>query len=399
MIASLRHFFSSTLECIGRTKEQRAFEEKLYINGLKKEKITIIEQINKTIPSKELAMKFVLQELDFVNQGDAFSQNFAKTSGFHPAQYLGALKKFEQERPEIEKVQKPFLDFLNQITNEKLMFQTNMAILNGVMEYWEIGKYSEEGKALLSEAKSDTSVPKKEKERTSTLKDYIKKIKTVMNKQLIYIDNKIQDLLDTFAMDKEKKVNTSTVVSKSNDIKEKEVVQEKTTIYTDEKVHELMEQYSHIIEDIITGIIEPKHVEEIALFEDKISLATEEGNSLASVFCAFFEVKSSFPTLPIPLMKMDTQGKKFFIQILTTFEAKGFSKSLQKYLKDNREEVYTLAMEDDMFMQYLIAFWYIPKSDDNKESIKSKVIEEQNFWYNRSALNGFEPAIKKVNKE
>lgn len=347
MMASLLSFFNATLDCIGRTKEQRAFEQKLYMNGLEREKTTIVQQINNSIASQSLATKFVLQELDVASQGDTFSQDFAKKSGFHSAQYLGALKSFEQDSQEIEKIQKIFLDFLNKITSEKIMSQTGMSILDGVMEYWEIGKYSEEGQALIHEEDSEKFLPIQEETETT-----------------------------------------------SSDDSEEEVPQERVKLYTDEKVNDLMEKYSHIIEDIITGIINPKHTEEIALFEEEISLATEEGNNLASVFCAFFEPKPVFSTLPLPIINMDDKSKTFFIQILTTFEAKGFSKSLQNYLDDNHENVYALATQNDKFMQYLMAFWYVWETQD-----ESKALQEQEFWYSQSALNGFEPAIQKMNQK
>ena len=230
------------------------------------------------------------------------------------------------------------------------MFQTAISILDGVMEYWEIGKYAEEDEELVHEENSEVSTPIQEVE----------------------------------------------VRSQPDDIEKEEIApaEAKVKIYTDEKVNDLMEKYSHVIEDIITGIINPKHVEEIAIFQEEISLATEEGNNLASVFCAFFEPKPSFPTLPLSIINMDDTSKTFFIQILTTFAAKGFSKSLKNYLYDNQDDVYILATKDDMFMQYLMAFWYVLESED-----QNKALEEQEFWYKQSALNGFEPAVQKLNRE
>jgi len=88
---------------------------------------------------------------------------------------------------------------------------------------------------------------------------------------------------------------------------------------------------------------------------------------------------------------MDDKSKMFLIQILNTFAKKGFSENLHDYFNKNRDVVYALATKNDMFMQYLIAFWYVWENED-----KTKIKEEQKFWYAQSAANGFQPAIKKM---
>lgn len=380
MIQATLNFFSSTLQCMTLTKAQREFEQKLYINGLAKEQILMIQKINATIVSQELARKFVLQELDVAQQGDRLSQNFAKQSGFHPAQYLGTLEKFEEDREEIEKIQALFLNFLSKIANEKLMFQIAMEILDGVMKYWEIGKYDKEVIPFIQE-ENNTETPRV---KEPLVKFSMKNMKTLIMKKLEYADDRIQDVLD--------RLTTRLKSSQSNEkIEEEPKVAMK--IYTDEKVNELMEEYSHVIEDIITGNINPKHHEEIAIFQEEISKAAEEGNNLASVFCAFFEPNTSYPNLPFPIVYMNDKSKTFFLKILSTFEEKGFSESLEDYLDENRESVYALATANDKFMQYLMAFWYVWENED-----EAKALEEEALWYRQSANNGFEPALEKMNE-
>lgn len=385
MIQPLLNFFSSTLQCLRRTREQRTFEEKLYVIGLEKEEAIMIEKINETIPSEELAVKFVLQELDVARQGDTFSQNFVQNSGFHKAEYLGALKKFEEDREALEEVQLLVVDFLNKISNEKTMFKVSMAMLNGVMEHWEIGKYSEEGQLFLQDELMKKELPL-EKSTPFKLMLSLKQIKMFIMEKLVYADDKIQDLLDAYALYKEKKkVPVSSL--KEEDFKENEAIVV-VKIYTEEKVNELMEEYSHIIEEIITGKINSSNSEEVEMFQNHMSLAAKEGNNLAFVFCAFFEGTTSFP-----ITHMDDKSKIFFIEILDTFQKKGFSKSLHTYLQKNGENVYSLAKGNDKFMQYLMGFWYVWKNED-----KRKIKEEQDFWYNQSALNGFNLAIEKMKK-
>lgn len=367
--------FSSTLQCLTRTKAQREFEQKLYMNGLAKTQVLVVKKLNETIPSKELAMKFILQELDVARQGDTLSQNFATQSGFHLAQYLGALDKFEEDQAEIEKIQAIFLNFLSKIANEKVMFQIAMIILDGVMEYWLLGKYDGEAVPFVEKEEISEDIVLEKPVRRSSLKPSFQNIKVAVMKKLEFTDKKIQNVLDLFK-------------------NEKEVSKPIPKIYTEEKVNDLMEEYSHVIEDIITGKVSAENAKEIAIFQTEISLAAEEGNNLASVFCTFFEPNPSFPSLPLPITTMDEKSKIFFIKILSTFEEKGFSQSLENYLYENRDNVYALATANDKFMQYLMAFWYVWENDDEE-----KALQDEALWYGQSASNGFKPAVQKMNEK
>jgi len=394
MIDRLFSFFSFNLHCTRRTQEQKIFEEELYHRGLEEEQKQMIQKINDTIGSKELAVKFILQELDVAQKGDTFIQYFVEKSGFHISEYSGALEKFQQEREEIEKIQSFFIIFLNKISDEETMFKTAMAILNGVMEHWEIGKYSEERELLVEEEKvlATPCVDKKVIDRKAVFSLYLKKVKILLMGKLLTIENRLQGFLDTFSMPKEieeRRDESSMSGYRKEDIKEPEVI---IKIYTDEDIDVLMEQYSHVIEEIIIGKINPKNHEEINLFKEEICLASVGGNNLASVFCAFFKVETSVHTFPLRVM--DEKSQLFFIQILNTFEEKGFSENLYEYFEENRDSVYALATKGDMFMQYLIAFWYVLEDED-----ESNILKEQEFWYVQSASNGFKPAIEKMKEK
>lgn len=386
------NFFTALLHCLKRTKEQRVFEEKLYSMGLENEQRLMIERLNAKIPSKDIALKFVLQELDVASEGGASLQDFVKKSGFYTSEYAGAVMKFEGEQEEIEEIQIPFFIFLNKISDEKRMNQTVIKVLNGVMEHWKIGKYSDERRMDIREeileevaeinAKKRASFTPLMEKFTSTLTKklpflalddktkaslmlFLKNFKSALMKKLIIIDDKIQDLLDSFSPPK---------------------VEKPLKIYSDDYVNELMEKYSNVIPFIITGEVSEEHAQAIKTFQSEMSLASLEGHSFARVFCAFFETKSS-----VPLSKMDETSRLFFIQILNAFDEQGFSESLTHYFEENRDEVYLLAQQGDKFMQYLIAFWYVFDHED-----KNKIEEEAYFWYRESASNGFEPAIKKL---
>ncbi len=363
----LLNFFSPIFQCLGRTTEQKLFEERLYREGLEKEIKKVIKTINtETIKSKDIALKFMLQELDILRKGDLSSQKFVERSGFHLAEYLGTAQKFEEDRAEITKVQDILLNFLDKISNEKIMFQSAKTILNGVMEYWGIGKYSEEGKLFIKDEEIEDKLFKSKKVKKSNIflfSLYFKNLQKVLMDKLIYADDQIQKLLDTFASTpieiKEEETNIkkekTTLKQEPPSMKE---VEPSAKIYSDEKIYELMEDYSLLIEEIITGKITPQNHEKMLQFQEHIRLALIEGNNLASVFYPFFDLKSFSSTIDFPITKMDDKSKKFFIDILNNFEKRGFSVNLHRYLHENQEAVYLLASEGDIYMRYLVDFWY-----------------------------------------
>ena len=384
----LINLFKPISQCFKRTKEQKLFEERLYREGLEKEIKKVIQTINtETIRSKDIALKFMLQELDILRKGDIVSQRFVERSGFHLAEYLGTAQKFEEDRAEIKQVQDILLNFLDQISDEKIMLQSAKTILNGVMEYWGIGKYSEEGKLFVKEEKDERkpSISKKSNNLSSSL--YFKKLQKVVMNKLIYADNQIQKLLDMFASTPiEIKQEKPTVKKEQPPIKEVEPTIEKeekiakkeqpivekieptVKIYNDKKIYDLMEEYSLVIENIITGKITPENHKEVAQFQEQMILALREGNNLASVFYPFFDSQSLYPAIDFPITKMDNKSKKFFIDILNSFGKRGFSVNLHRYLHENQEDVYRLASQGDRFMQYLIDFWY--EESDSKEKVE-----------------------------
>ncbi len=368
----LINFFSPMFQCLGRTKEQRLFEERLYKDGLKKEIKKVMQTINtEIIKSKDIALKFMLQELDILRKGDVASQKFVERSGFHLAEYLGASQKFEEDRAEIQKVQELFLSFLDQIHDKKMMFQSAYSILNGVMEHWEIGKYSEEGKLFIKDEEIEEQPSSSKKSDVSSLSLYVRKLQDSAMDKLVYADDKIQKVLDTFSSTHmETKQEESTVKQEESTVKKEEPHIEKVEptvkIYSDEKIYELMEEYSSVIEEIIIGKITPEHHQQVIQFQEHIALALKEENNLASVFYPFFDSKSFSPTIDFPIKEMDDKSKKFFIDILNSFEKRGFSINLHKYLDENQEDVYILASKGDKFMQYLIDFWYEQSASKGK---------------------------------
>jgi hypothetical protein len=328
------YLFKNILTCISKTKKQREFEEKLQIDGVKKLIDRTFETVNHTILSKELAIKFVLQELDMAQDGDNFSQNFVRTSGFQPIEYQGTLEKFKENENELAIIELVFSDFLEKISNKKLLIETTMTLLDKIMQHWEIGKYvSKESTNQFPIEEEVESIEEEPKERIIT-----------------------------------------------------------PLIYDTQKINSLMEEYSDIIANIIKGQHNLKEQLRIKEFKQHMSIAGEAGNPIATVFCCFYKQENSL-NLPIPINEMSEESIKFFIEILDTFYREGFSEHVMDYLEENNDAVWELANNEDKYMQYLVGLWYICD-----EMTPSECLNAQKIWYEQSAHNGFGLAIRKMKK-
>ena len=326
-----------------KTTKQQEFEEKLQIDGVRNLIDKTFETVNDTIFSKELAIKFVLQELDMAQHGDNISQNFVRNSGFQPIEYQGALEKFKKNENELAIIELVFSDFLENISNKRLLTETTITLLDKIMQHWKIGKYSIE-----------------------------KPIQEPIKKSL-----KIEDMIEKKELIKEKEK-----VIQQNDFT--------PLVYNTQTVNHLMEEYSDIIKNIIRGQHNLKEQPRINEFKEHMSIAGDAGNPIATVFCCFYKQEKS-STLPIPITEMSEESIKFFIEILDTFYREGFSEPLMDYLEENNHEVWELANNEDMYMQYLLGLWYVCD-----EMTPSECLNAQKFWYKQSASNGFKLAIRKM---
>ena len=127
---------------ISVTKEEREFNAQVRRDGLEIAINRCLKEINETIPSKELAIKFVLQELDFAQKEEILPPDFILNSGFHQLEYKDASDRFKESEIELLQIQTVSDNFLRNIKNEKEMIESLTTIIEETMYQWEIGKYS-----------------------------------------------------------------------------------------------------------------------------------------------------------------------------------------------------------------------------------------------------------------
>jgi hypothetical protein len=285
---------SKIFSSISVTKEEREFNAQVRKDGLEIAVNRCIQEINQAIPSKELAIKFVLQELDFAQKEEILPLNFILNSGFHQLEYQDALNRFKESESELIKIQTISDNFLKNIKNDKEIIYTLTKIIETIMDKWEIGKYA----------------PAREESQEIT--EEISEPKVEYNKEEdIIIEN----------------------------IEEPKPIQ-----YDSDRVNHLMEEYSDIIGDIITGTANPTEEKRIEEFKEHISSASIEGHSdHAVVLSCFYHHKEPYDTLlPIKTNQMSSNSLNFFKSILKGFAKQGFSEPFLEYEEENREDIYNL---------------------------------------------------------
>ena len=278
---------NNLLICIRKTREQREFDDQIRKNGLKIAVEQCIKDINDTITSREIAIKFVLQELDFAHKENILPKEFISNSGFHPLEYKDALDKFKENESQLLNIQTIFDNFLKKI-RDKEVANISIEILGQIMYRWKIGRYSS--------GEERVSKPIKE---------------------------------EIFA-EQEKVIE--------------EIEEPKPNRYSSNRVNELMEEYSDIIGDIIMGVENPEKESRMDTFKNHISQAGIEGESdHAIVLCCFYQHKEPYNALlPIKISEMNEVSLNFFRSIVKGFSKQGFSQEFLDYTEENREHVHLL---------------------------------------------------------
>jgi hypothetical protein len=131
------------LKSNNRPAEDIAFEKQVREDGVEYAGKRIANMLNAQISSKALAKQFVLEELDGARQGNHFSKNFVKNSGFQINEYNRAMKKtsWEGDVSDLEKLQLFIRAFTFKINDTDLMVKLSISILDEVMKRWGFGKY------------------------------------------------------------------------------------------------------------------------------------------------------------------------------------------------------------------------------------------------------------------
>ena len=120
------------------------FEKQLEIDGTEYTGKRVAKIINKHIASENMAMQFILEELDAASQGNRHSKEFVNNSGISSLMYKGAMNKstWKGNENELEQCQLLFRTILIDIGDRELMTEVCTSAVDEIMRIWSLGKYS-----------------------------------------------------------------------------------------------------------------------------------------------------------------------------------------------------------------------------------------------------------------
>ena len=109
--------------------------------GVDKTSEILAEYLNQKITSEDIAIQFVLEELEAASKGNDTAQLFAKTSGFDKDDYEGSMSNSFEEVDGPNGPQQELLNLCMMLyPNQDLMVELRIKVVDHIMKIWELGK-------------------------------------------------------------------------------------------------------------------------------------------------------------------------------------------------------------------------------------------------------------------
>lgn len=126
----------------GFSKKKSAFEQQVISDGIEYASTRVAQEILTKIGSYEVALQFVLEEIEAASQGNKKALDFVKNSGFSESEYSGAMNNSFDEVDGPGGPQLMLLNFVTQISDIDLMVSLRVAAVDKIMQTWQLGRYS-----------------------------------------------------------------------------------------------------------------------------------------------------------------------------------------------------------------------------------------------------------------
>ena len=127
----------------GLFKKKTQMEKLIAKDGIEHVTTQLAEIVSAKLPTREVAYRFILEELDGASQGNESSQSFARNSGIPASAYSEAL---ENSSPEIDGPGGPQQLLLalsmELMPNQALMAEFRCRVDDNVMKRFSLGKYA-----------------------------------------------------------------------------------------------------------------------------------------------------------------------------------------------------------------------------------------------------------------
>ena len=130
----------------GHSEVNSRFRKQVEIDGVDQAGFRVTQVMHQKLsPSREVALQFVLEELDAARQGNVQSKKFAAESGFDVSEYHGALAKtsWVGEVSDLEEMQQFKAAFAYHLKDDiDLMVGLSLSVVDWTMKDWFFGKYA-----------------------------------------------------------------------------------------------------------------------------------------------------------------------------------------------------------------------------------------------------------------
>lgn len=127
----------------GLFRKKTQLEQLIAKDGMEHATARFAEIVSQKLPSREVAYKFILEELDGASQGNEASQAFARNSGISSSAYSGALGNSSPEIDGPDGPQQLLLALSMQLMpNQELMAEFRCRVDDNVMKRFRLGKYA-----------------------------------------------------------------------------------------------------------------------------------------------------------------------------------------------------------------------------------------------------------------
>lgn len=111
--------------------------------GINKTAELLAEYVNQKIQSEDVAIQFVLEEIEAASQGNELSRIFANNSGFDEDDYAGAMHNSFEEVDGENGPQQEILNLCMMLyPNQDLMADLRRKTVDNIMKHWKLGKYA-----------------------------------------------------------------------------------------------------------------------------------------------------------------------------------------------------------------------------------------------------------------
>lgn len=111
--------------------------------GLDKTAELLSEYINQKIFSEDIAIQFILEELESASQGNHHARQFVLNSGFDEDDYVDAMYNSYEEVDGKDGPQQEILKICMMLSpNQELMTELRIKTVDNIMKMWKLGKYS-----------------------------------------------------------------------------------------------------------------------------------------------------------------------------------------------------------------------------------------------------------------